>query len=152
MSVKVIKEQKDGYSSLSIVNNKGEQFKIHYAGGDLYWTMIDYKENNEFIVEKKDVDFYAELEVIFNLIDNDIDCIEWSSEAYGEIEKANKLLISKTNEGFCIKFNQNPNRLFNRKDICAICFCLSGSKLQDIANEFSCMFYRLASKYDHYRR
>ena len=54
MSVKIIKEEKNEYNGLTIVDNKGEQFKIHYAGGDLYWTMIDYHNDNEFIIEKND--------------------------------------------------------------------------------------------------
>ena len=152
MSVKIIKEEKNEYNGLTIVDNKGEQFKIHYAGGDLYWTMIDYHNDNEFIIEKNDFLFYNELEKIFKLIDDDLENIEWFSEAYGEIDKANKLSINKIDETFCIKFYQNPARLFNRKDICAICFCLSGSRFQDVANEFSSMFYRISSKCDNFKR
>ena len=144
MAVKVIKEEKEGYSGLSVSNDKGEQFKIHYAGGDLYWVMVDYFENNEFIIDKKDIYFYEELERIFSLLESDYSYIEWSSEAYGELENANRLIIAKIDGGYSIRFYQNPNRVFNRKDICAICFCLSGSKHQDIANEFSSMFYRLS--------
>ena len=152
MSIKIIKEDKEEYNELTIVNNKGEQFKIHYAGGDLYWTMIDYHKDNEFIIDKDDFLFYNELERIFKLIDSDLESIEWCSEAYGEIDKANKLLINKIGETFCVNFYQNPTRLFNRKDICAICFCLNGSRFQDVANEFSSMFYRISSKCDNYKR
>ena len=152
MSVQVIKENKEEYNGITIASNNGEQFKIHYAGGDLYWTMEHYHGDNEFIVEKKDLEFYLELDRIFKLIGDDIGFIEWYSEAYGELKNANKLVISKIDEGFSIKFKQNPNRLFNRKDICAICFCLSGSKYQEIANEFSIMYYSLSLKYDKNKR
>ena len=146
MSIKVLKEKKEGYSGFAIVNQKGEQFKIHYAGGDLYWTMVDYCGDNEFVVERRDSLFYEELEIIFNLIGNERSSMEWVSEAYGEKENANKLLISRDGDEFRIKFYQNPNRMFARKDLCAICFCLSGSDYQHVANEFSLMFYRLFNK------
>lgn len=152
MSIKIDKEERDNNINLVVSNDNGEQFRIHYAGGDLYWTMTDYKKDNEFVVEKKDICFYEEMENIFKLIGEDFDYIEWCSEAYGELENANKLLISREDEKFIIKFYHNPNRLFNRKDICAICFCLSGSNKQDIANEFSSMFYRVCSKVNSKKR
>jgi hypothetical protein len=146
MSIRVIRENNDNCDELLVVNDQGNVFRIHYAGGDLYWTMIDYVKDNEFVVGKEDFDFYKGLENIFSLLGDSISCFEWFSESYGEKENANKLFINKIDKGFCIKFFQNPNRDINRKDICSICFCLSGSRCQNIANEFSLMFHRLSSK------
>lgn len=46
----------------------------------------------------------------------------WDSEDYGIYEKANKLIITFQNNTFAIKFYQNPNREFNYKFLCPICF------------------------------
>lgn len=31
-------------------NENQDQFKIHYAGGDIYWTILNYHKNNEFCI------------------------------------------------------------------------------------------------------
>jgi hypothetical protein len=145
MSIDIIKEERnDGSKELLLISENGYKFRIHYAACDLYWTMINYDENNEIIVKKNDLVLYKEIEKIFDLI-GDISELEWYSEAYGEIEDANKLFISKKNDQFAIKFFQNPNRIVNRKGLCPICFCLSGSMFQNVANEFSLMFHRLSN-------
>ena len=75
----------------------------------------------------------------------------WYSEAYGEIEEAHKLIITKLDNLFSIKFYLNPNnQLFNISGNCPICFCLSGSRNQKIANLFSEMF--LEYQYSDYKK
>ena len=130
-----------------IINYNNNKFIIHYAGCDLYWTMIDYQKDNKFIVTKDDYIFYLLLNNLFNKLNSlnllNNNCFVWESEAYGIKENNNKLIISKINEEYIINFYQNPNKPFQRKDICAICFCLSGSSYQEIANYFSLMFHEL---------
>jgi len=129
-------------------NEKNDAFSILYGGADLYWTMEDYYDENEFIVTEKDIPFYNQLTNLFKIIKKydkhnlllKENCFEWISDAYGLKEDAHKLTITKNNNTFIIKFIQNRNNFFCMKDICAISFCLSGSNHQEIANAFSLMF------------
>ena len=136
---------------INLTNEKNNEFIIHFAAGDLYWTMVDYYVDNEFGITKDDDLLFKQFENLFleikkhdnpynKLLNND--CFEWISEAYGLMEDANRLIILKDNDNFIIKFFQNPKKVF-RKDICTICFCLSGSKNQDIANLFSYMLHEM---------
>lgn len=138
-------------NELVLINELGDKFIVHYVGLDLYFTMLDYRENNEFIIRQND-ELFLEFENLFKEIknnDNQIpklinnDCFTWISESYGIYENQNKLTILKENDRFIIKFYQNPNREFIRKDLCPICFCLSGSKNQNVAILFSIMFQKL---------
>ena len=149
--MKIIKNIIDEYKyEIILTNDVGNKFKMHYAGGDLYWTMLNYCENNSFYISENDL-LYVQLKQLFDKIEQNNqyckllnnNCFEWISEAYGIPEESNKLIIIKNNNSFIIKFFQNPNRKFNIKDICSVCFCLSGSRYQDIAAEFSMMFYNL---------
>lgn len=138
---------KDDAYELILTNDNKDTFIIHYAAGDLYWTMFDYYDDNEFIISKEDEILFYLMNNIFNQINSyktgliNNNSFEWISEAYGMCEDANRLTIIKENDKFIIKFYQNPNKYVFRKDMCAICFCLSGSKYQDIANAFSLMLY-----------
>lgn len=133
---------------LELTNEKSEIFNICYAGGDLYWVMMDYVEGNEFFITKEDGMFFLQMEKLFNLIEKydyptnktlNRGSFEWLSEAYGIPEEAHKLTITKNNDIFTIRFFQNPNHSFLTKS-CPICFCLSGSKNPKIAGAFSLMF------------
>lgn len=136
---------------LILSNEFNDKFLIHFAGGDLYWTMLDYHDNNEFTVTRSDKVFFEYLDNIFNeinsnkrysnVINNNI--FKWYSEAYGLYENANNLNILRDTDKYIINFYQNPTKMVFRKDLCTICFCLSGSRFQDIANMFSNMFYAL---------
>lgn len=148
---------------LTLENENGNTFIINYAGGDLYWVMLNYYKDNQFIVTKDDKLLFFQFKKIFKEIKkydkstpkllND-NCFEWISEAYGLEEEANNLTITKYDDKFIIKFYQNPNNPFINKDMCAICFCLSGSRNQNIATAFSIMFqeYILASKSQAYTK
>lgn len=134
---------------LTLGNEDGNTFIIHYAGGDLYWVMLNYHKDNQFIVTKDDKILFSQLTQLFKEIKkydkstpkllND-NCFKWISEAYGLEEESNNLTITKYDDKFIIKFYQNSNNPFNNKDICAICFCLSGSRNQNITTAFSVMF------------
>ena len=149
--MEIIKCKNGESSELVLINELGDKFIIHYAGLDLYFTMLDYKEENKFIIRQND-ELFLEFENLFQEIKNhdkqipkliNNDCFTWISESYGIYENQNKLNILKEDDKFIIKFYQNPNREFIRKDICPICFCLSGSKNQNVANLFSIMFQEL---------
>lgn len=137
-------------NQITIKNKNNEIFIIHYLAGDLYWTMVSYNESNEFIITKQDEIIYSLIDELFKKIkDNDNtydkllndDIFEWKSESYGLEEEQNKLTIERENHAYRIKFYQNLNNKFLRKDICSICFCLSGSKNQKIANDFSMLYH-----------
>lgn len=137
----------DGRYELVLKNECNQVFDIHYGGADLYWSMSDYCEDNEFVVTPLDGLFYIQLEEVFEKIykcdepynrlffDN---CFVWFSEAYGIPEEAHKLLITKNDNCFCIRFVRNQYN-FSPSNTCFISFCLSGSRNQEIANAFSMM-------------
>lgn len=124
---------------------------IYNAGSDLYWVLNDYKDDNEMLVSSDD-DFYEVLDELYNSIkecDNTYDSLFnnesfiWYSEDYGEIDDAHKLIISKLDNLYSIKFIFNAsNKMFNISGNCPICFCLSGSRNQNVAYLFSRMFLK----------
>jgi len=147
----VIKKKIDGViRELILINEIGDKFTMHYAGQDFYWTMFDYHAGNEFIISKDDEIIFSEMEKLFNVIikkDNPYSsllkdsCFEWISESYGVPEESNKLTIKKTDNKYIINFFQSPKKAFFRKDICSVCFCLSGSRNREISTAFSIMFH-----------
>lgn len=144
------KKYNDQYD-IEIINDKNEIINIGYVGSDFYWTCYNYTDDNEFIITAEDGRFYYDLAILLDKIkkycrpydkiisDNKF---EWISEAYGEEEFAHKLIIEKQKENFKIKFFQNPLNFFRVKGTCPVCFCLSGSRNQKIACEFSMMFLK----------
>jgi len=154
--MEIIKNEVGNLKDLEFINENDQKFKIHYAGGDLYWTMLNYNDTNEFIINNNNK-VYLQLEELFRKIEeNDLtylkllneNCFKWESEAYGITEEANKLFIIKENDKFIIKFYKNPNGRFNVNGLCPICFCLSGSRNQKIANAFSIMFKQTIEEID----
>ncbi len=146
----IIKNRINEYvSELVLEDDNGSKFIMHYAGGDLYWTMVDYYDNNIFCINKNDEVLFSHMKNLFCDIENNDNpnkkilnnnCFEWVSEAYGNLKDANKLTITRNNDKFIINFFKNPNNKFNINSVCSVCFCLSGSKNQNIANAFSIMF------------
>lgn len=135
-------------TELIIENEDGNKFKIHYAAGDIYWTMLNYHQNNKFIITPEDEILYQQMEELFYIIEHNENkfftllknnTFHWLSENYGLNEVSNLLTIVKEDNKYIINFQQHPHS-FN-KSICAICFCLSGSRNQKVANSFSYMFY-----------
>lgn len=134
--------------SVSLID-ENEVIDIFNAGSDLYWVLNKYREDNDMKISIND-DFYYQLEELFyniEIFDNPYNkCLvnnifTWYSEAYGERENAHKLIIIKLDECFSIKFDFNKNNeMFNISGNCPICFCLSGSRNQEIAYLFSKLF------------
>ena len=131
-----------------IISNEKNSFTICYGGSDLYWLMDDYNENNLFVINKDNKIMYSLLKKVFTQIkkydyphnktlNNNV--FGWTSEAEGLPENAHVLTIKKTDDSFYIKFHRNPANL-SPQNTCYICFCLSGSKNQNIANAFNEMF------------
>lgn len=137
-------------NQITLINESGNKMVIQFAGADLYWTKLDYCDNEEFIISSSDEPLFFYLENIFNRIEEyDIsypkllnnNTFEWISEAYGIPEESNKLTITKETDRYVIKFFQNPNNIFNVKNLCSVCFCLSGSRNPSIASMFSIMLH-----------
>lgn len=122
--------------------DENDEFLIHFGGSDLYFTMYNYHEDNQFIITKDDYiyDMFSELfEIVLkekkpwnNIIENNT--IIWYSESYGVKENANKLFITKYDDVFIIKFYLNKNSYMANKNVCPVAFCLSGSNYQSIPN------------------
>jgi len=129
-----------------IINNDDRYFKIFFAGSDVYFTMDDYNEenasDNRFVINHDNI-LYDYLEELFNNHLKGQKVLEWYSEAYGKIETQNKLTITREKKQYIIDFFQNKENLFNLKGTCYVCFCLSGSNNQKIANYFGKMLNEL---------
>ena len=110
---------------LTITDDFGNSFLFMYGGSDLYWVNNNYKEDNEFIFTENN-SFYSSLCELFSEYESDT-TIEWISEAYGEREESHRLTIEKRDGLFNMKFIQNELNMYRLKDLCPICFCLSGS-------------------------
>lgn len=137
--------------SIELKNDKNQSFLMQFSGADFYWIMLHYDEHNEFNVTEDDSFLFSKMQQLFKIIQKYDDpynktlinnTFTWDSEDYGIYEKANKLIITFQNNTFSIRFYQNPNREFNNKFLCPICFCLSGSKNEIIASAFSSMFLK----------
>lgn len=149
MKIKKIEDNNQGYS-IKLTSNQNQSFLMQYGGSDFYWIMLHYDENNKFNVTKEDSFLFSQMQQLFKIIKEYDDFYDktfinntftWSSEDYGTYEKANKLIITLQNDTFSIQFYQNPNREFNDKYLCPICFCLNGSKNEKIASAFSLRFF-----------
>jgi len=145
---------KERKNEIVLIDNEDKKIVIHYAGGDLYWTMLNYNSDNIFYITKNEKELYFEMEELFEAIklnDNiyfkllNNNTFEWISEAYGTVEEQNKLTITKEENTYIIKFYQNPNRLGN-KNLCPICFCLSGSRNLMIVGAFSKMYHNIINQ------
>ena len=129
-----------------VVQSGDNEFIIGYFGSDLYWIMLDYVPNNKFTITE-------DMPYLFDFL-NDLFCTEhfknntfvWLSEARLP-ENSSSLKITKGMNFFRIRFIQNENDyLAKARNICPICFCLSGSRNQKIANKFSIMLNKLLTR------
>lgn len=128
-------------NEIEILNDIGDKFIIHFAGSDLYWTMVTYHKNNLFIINEEYGLFYELIDMLFKKYN--INNFEWLSEAYGLEEEAHRLIIEKINDEYYISFIQNELNRFRIKGMCPICFCLSGSRNQEIINYFAKIYFDL---------
>ena len=130
-----------------IIGDKPNRFVMCYGGSDFYWVLEDHRLCNRFVISKEDKDLYLIFKSLFKDIkksDNKYcptiknNVFEWVSEA-GLPEISNKLLITKEENKFVIDFVKNPNDIVGL-GMCAICFCLSGSRNAEIVYNFAMMF------------
>ena len=137
--------------------NGETSFDISFGGADLYWCLDDYKEDNEFIIDKEDKYWFSLFNFLFTEIkkvDDKFDptikenTFEWISDAHGVPEEANKLRITLEIDRCIIKFIRNPLRPFS---MCAISFCPSGSRYNRIVQLFTMMFIRLCEMDNNYK-
>ena len=131
----IYKETVDGRKQVA-VESRGKKFIMGWFAGDLYWIMQNY-EPAYFLITKKAPYFYDFFTKLFKEYHFKNCTLTWSSEA--GIDRAdNKLKITKGENYFKIRFYQGEtDTLSKATNTCPICFCLSGSKHQRIANEFS---------------
>lgn len=124
------------------LKDQEEKIIMFYAPStDFYLVRQNYKDNNSFVIDKDNI-LYPYLK--FLPMENNT--FIWESEDYGEYEGNNKMIIKKEEEKYTIEFIQNK-MTFN-KDICTICFCLSGSKDQRVVEIFTSMFHEINSSLD----
>lgn len=141
-----MKISKDTLKNQVIVESNMHKFVIGWFAADLYWIMPEYTANNSFVV-KRDTpflwDFFNSLFSINHFPNN---TFMWKSEARLESESST-LKVTKGKEHFKIRFIQNDNDYLAKfRNICPICFCLSGSRNQKIANEFSNLLHNILSR------
>lgn len=131
------------------IQNDNDKFIIGYFGADLYWIMLDYHEDNKFVIAKEQTQFYNILKRLFNFMENEQvpqlkgNVFNWISEARQE-DESNHMTITKCKNAFVIHFVQNPNDFFSvAAKTCAICFCLNGSRNQYVSSMFSIATHKL---------
>lgn len=143
--MRIYKQIVDNRNEIVVYNNKGK-FIIGWFGTDLYWIMPEYISSNCFTI-KKDVPYLFEFfEKLFSTHHFKNNTFIWLCEA-GLPENSSTLKITKGKSFYRIRFIQNPKDIIaHARNICSICFCLSGSKNQEIANEFSILLHELLSR------
>lgn len=125
----------DGQKQVA-VEFKGKKFIMGWFEGDLYWIMQNY-EPAYFLITENTPYFYEFFTNLFKDYYFKNYTLIWSSEA-GVDSAPNKLKITKGENYFKIRFFQGEtDALSKATNTCPICFCLSGSKHQNITNKFS---------------
>lgn len=146
-----------GKNKIGVFDDENRGFTIFWTAADLYWLFEDYYDDNEFIISKEDGELFLEFQNLFKIIkqhDNEHkpvlneNTFNWGSESYSymEGEDKNKLMITEEQEKYIIHFMKNPKERCDPPPAyrnCSICFCLSGSRNQKIANAFSIMLHNL---------
>lgn len=129
-----------------VVQNGNNKFIIGFFGSDLYWIMVDYIPNNKFTIRKNCTYLFNFLESLFSTEHFKNCTFTWLSEARLP-ENSSSLKITKGRDFYRIKFIQHEGDfLAKSQNICPICFCLSGSRNQGIANRFSMMLNELLTR------
>lgn len=144
----VTKEYFEGKKVINITDKK-DQFHISIYGSDLYWIMTDYHDGNEFFINNTDTKFYNALKDLFREIEKrdykylplyTKNTLKWLSEAR-QPEESSTLEIVKGDYFFIIRFIRGEkDHLAKARNICPICFALSGSRNPGIAAAFGIMY------------
>lgn len=129
-----------------IVQNGNDKFVIGFYGSDLYMIMLDYVTNNKFTITQDVPYLFDFFKNLFNAHHFKNNTFIWLSEARLP-ENSSSLKITKGKNYFRIRFIQGErDYLAKARGICPVCFCLSGSRNQEIANSFSIMLNELLAR------
>ena len=148
----MIRKEKNiwGHSSFVIADKLGNTFEVFEGGNlDLFWVADCKGNQTSFVIDESNKEMFRLLKILFKhikdrdskysprLVDNEF---TWISEDRPE---ANILKIIKKEDFFEIKFLKNENNFYK---MCAICFCNSGSKFQQVEQLFMEMYIYLCNK------
>ena len=96
-------------------NDKAEEFRIYFYDNYLYWSMINYDINNEFVISTKDEYLFNYFKCLFEkikkydnsgnkLIEGNI--FSWKSENNIIVKERSELKIISEEEKFILKFKR----------------------------------------------
>lgn len=143
--MKIYKDIVDSRKQI-VVQDGEHKFIIAFFCSDVYWVMLDYIPENKFTVKRSCPYLFDFLEGLFSTEHFKNCTFTWLSEARLP-ENSSTLKITKGKDFYRIKFIQHDSDFLARtRNICPICFCLSGSKNQRIANKFSIMLNELLNR------
>ena len=129
-----------------LITSGNIKYIMGWYGSDLYWIMPNYVPNNRFNVTCDTPYLWEFLEKLFKENHFKNNTFIWISEA--RLEKESSFLkITKGKNSFNIRFIQGENDYLAKvRNICPICFCLSGSRKQEIANSFSNLLHKILNQ------
>jgi len=135
---------------LIFLNDKDEQFKIYFYDNYLYWSMINYDINNEFVISTKDEYLFNYLNCLFQKIKKyDSTCnkliegntFKWESENNIIVNERSELKIISEEEKFILKFKRGSRDFLSEfHNSCDICFNLDNSSYKEIVHLFSMIY------------
>ena len=143
--MKIYKETVEDRKQI-IVQSGDNKFIMGFWGADLYWIMPEYTANNKFTVTQDVPYLFNFLKDLFATERFKNNTFIWLSEAYSP-ENSSSLKITKGKDFYRIKFIRSEGDFLARfMNTCSICFCLSGSRNQRIANNFSIFLNELLTR------
>ena len=129
-----------------IVEDRNKQFVMGWWCNDVYWIMTNYTPGASFTLKEADEPIFSFLIKMFRTEHFSNNTFTWLSEARAP-EESSSLKITKGKDYFRIRFIQGEGDfLAKARNICPICFCLSGSRKQEIANNFSLLLQELINR------
>jgi len=143
--MKIYKESIDNREQI-VVQANNSKFIMGFFACDVYWIMPDYIHNNKFTVKKSDSYLFEFIDDLFSKHHFKNCTFNWLSEARLP-QNSSSLKITKGIDFYRIKFIQSPNDYMARlRNICPICFCLSGSRNPEIATKFGIMLNEILTR------
>lgn len=143
--MKIYKQITDGKPEI-VVKQHNNQYIMSWWCNDVYWIMTNYTPDTSFIVKESDEPIFSFLNSLFRTKHFSNNTFTWLSEARRPKESST-LKITKGKNYFRIRFIQGEgDYLAKARNICPICFCLSGSRNQEIANKFSLLLHTLLNR------
>ena len=143
--MKIYKQTLNERSQIVVQDGKNK-FIIGFFGSDVYWIMLDYIPDNKFTIKKNCTYLFNFIESLFSTEHFKNCTFTWLSEARLP-ENSSSLKITKGQDFYRIKFIQHEGDfLAKAQNICPICFCLNGSRNQQVANKFSILLNELLTR------